>query len=497
MDGMILLRLLICCHICIFGECGEGGHAEGGDILNKALEEYRERIYGKRAAVLGFGISNRPLARTLAEWGASVTVFDKKEENALSDILPEYMEMGIEFILGEGYLNHISGFDFIFRTPGMRFDIPEISKAVAEGAELTSEIEVFMKLCPAFIYAVTGSDGKTTTTSLICEILKQDGYNCYLGGNIGTPLLDRVHEMRVDDRVVLELSSFQLHTMNSSPDVAVITNITPNHLDIHKSMEEYIDAKRNIFRHQSPYGRTVLNYDNPVTRSFIPEVRGLPVLFSSLEECSTGAFIRDNHIIYREKNEETDVLDIGGIKIPGMHNVQNYMAAISAVIPEASIGSIRYVAENFNGVEHRNEFVRCIKGVSFYNDSIGTSPTRTAASIKAHRGNVVLIAGGYDKNLSYDELGEVLHENAKALVLMGATAGKIEEAYRKFTEKKGLSPITIVRVSDMEAAVTEAFRIAGYGDAVLLSPASASFDMYPNFMEKGNHFKEIVGRLKA
>lgn len=462
--------------------------------MNKALELYKEKINGKKAAVLGFGISNRPLAKTIAKWGADVTVFDRKNEEDFQS-LSEYKEMGIKFSLGQGYLDNLKGFDIIFRTPGMRYDIPEIQKELANGAELTSEMEVFMEICPAKTYAVTGSDGKTTTTTLIYEILKKEGYNCYLGGNIGTPLIDKVEEISEDDRVVLELSSFQLMTMKNSPHVAVITNMSPNHLDIHKSMEEYINAKKNIYRYQTGDGRIVLNYDNLITRSFIPEVKGKLILFSIKEECTTGAFLKSNMIIYRENNFEREIMPIEEIKLPGMHNVENLLAAMSAVMPEVSVESIVHVARNFAGVEHRIEFVRTVNGVSFYNDSIGSSPTRTTATLKAFKNKVVLIAGGYDKKLSYDELGEVIHSHVKSLVLMGDTADKIEKAYKNYVNNAEVDPIPVVRVKNMEEAVSSAYRLAKSGDNVVLSPASASFDMYSNFMERGNHFKEIVRRL--
>lgn len=462
--------------------------------MNIALESFKKDIKGKKAAVLGFGVSNRPLAGTLADWGAFVTVFDKKKEEDFSEVLHDYKEKGIRFSLGENYLDNLKGFDIIFRTPGMRFDLPQITRALDEGAELTSEIEVFIKLCPAKIYGITGSDGKTTTSSLIYKMLEKQGYNCYLGGNIGTPLFDKLDRIEPDDRIILELSSFQLHTMKDSPHVAVITNITPNHLDVHKSMEEYIDAKKNIFRYQTSTGRTVLNADNQITAGFLSEVPGKPVLFSSREEVICGAFLRNSRIVYRDTSE-VEILPIEKIRLPGMHNVENIMAAISAVMPEVSADAISHVAQTFEGVEHRVEFVREVDGVLFYNDSIGSSPTRTSAGIKSFNQKVVLIAGGYDKNLSYDEMGEVLHNHASALVLMGDTAHKIEQAYRKYTDAVGVEPVPIIRVSGMEAAVKEAFSIAGGGGIVLLSPASASFDMYANFMERGNHFKSIVNSL--
>lgn len=464
--------------------------------MNKVLESYKRNIWGKKAAVLGFGISNRPLARTLAKWNAQVTVFDRKEETAFSDIISEYRDLGIEFSFGDRYLDNLKGFDIIFRTPGMRFDIPQIQKEVENGTELTSEMEIFMKLCPAFIYGVTGSDGKTTTTSLVYEFLINEGLNCYLGGNIGTPLLDRIEEIEPSDRVVLELSSFQLQTMKNSPDTAIITNLSPNHLDIHKSMDEYIEAKKNIFKYQKTTDRLVLNYDNQITRSFISEAIAKTALFSINDECSFGSFIKDNNIVYRENDEETEIMPISEIKLPGMYNVENILAAITAVIPEVSPDTIRKVAKSFGGVEHRNEFVKKIREVTFRNNSIGSSPTRTIAALKTFNGNVVLIAGGYDKNLSYDELGAFLPGHIKALVLMGATSDKIESAYRKHIENEGLEPVPVLRASGMEDAVKKAYSIAESGDIVLLSPASASFDMYPNFMERGKHFKEIVEMLE-
>ncbi len=463
--------------------------------MNGKLEEYKDYIRGKRAAVLGFGISNRPLARILTQWGAIVTVFDRKGEEAFSELIKEFSGLGVDFSLGEDYLERLSGFDVIFRTPGMRFDLPQIQQEIKNGAELTSEMEVFLKLCPAFVYAVTGSDGKTTTTTLIYEMLKHEGYSCYLGGNIGTPLLDRVHEMSTEDRVVLELSSFQLHTMQQSPDVAVITNITPNHLDIHKSMEEYIDAKRNIFLYQTSNDRVVLNYDNPITKSFIPQSKASVLLFSSRQECMEGAFVQDGRIILRTKEHEREIMPLSDIRLPGMHNAENIMAAMLAVLPEVGIDTVCHIAQTFGGVEHRSEFVRSINGVTFYNDSIGSSPTRTIATLSAFPGNVVLIAGGYDKKLCYDDLCPVLQQRAKALVLMGATADKIEQAYHDYIEKKGLPSLPIARVKSMEDAVAKAYELACSGDVVLLSPASASFDMYSNFMERGNHFKQIVSQM--
>jgi len=470
----------------------------GGRILNIELENFKKEIRNKRVAVLGIGISHIPLIKYLYNLGVDITAFDKSDETKLKTVLDEFSTMNIKYSLGENYLDNLKGFDVVFKTPGMRYDVPQILAAKEEGAKITSEMEVFFELCPARIFAVTGSDGKTTTTTLIYNMLKEQGYNCWLGGNIGTPLLDRIDEIKESDMVVVELSSFQLHTMTKSPSVAVITNISPNHLDVHKSMDEYVEAKKNIFKYQSPKDKLVLNYDNDITRELSKEAEGKVVFFSRKKTLEYGAMLKDDKIIYYDGNKETEIVRTEDIVIPGVHNIENYLAATAAVIEFVDKDVIRRVATTFKGVEHRIELVRELNGIRFYNDSIASSPTRTIAGLNSFKEKVILIAGGYDKHIPYDVMGKVLVEKVKSLVLIGQTASKIEKSLKDEVErtKKG-GDIPVNRCSSLEEAVYTAYNQAAEGDVIILSPASASFDMFKNFEERGNRFKKIVNSIQA
>ncbi|NLY43869.1 MAG: UDP-N-acetylmuramoyl-L-alanine--D-glutamate ligase [Clostridiaceae bacterium] len=461
--------------------------------MNQKLELFKENMKGKSVAVIGIGVSNTPLIRFLVELGAKVTAFDKKSEQELGNVYIQLKELGVEFSLGDNYLDNLNH-SIIFKTPGMRFDTPELLAAKENGSIITSEMEAFFDLCPAQIIAVTGSDGKTTTTTLIYEILKEKEYTCWLGGNIGKPLLSEIENIQPDHKVVLELSSFQLHTMQSSPDIAVITNITPNHLDMHKSMEEYVDAKKNIFLHQAHNGKLVLNYDNDITRSFEKEAKGRVIFFSRQSIPEQGVYVKDNSICFKTGENEIKIMDTADILLPGIHNVENYMAAIAAVWEMVDVESIKKVARTFNGVEHRIEFVREVAGIKFYNDSIASSPTRTIAGLNSFKQKVILIAGGYDKNIPFDKLGKVILDKVKVLVLIGKTAEKIAQAVK---DAAGLSVElpTILRCTSLEEAVKAAYSKAVNGDIVILSPACASFDMFKNFEERGNKYKEIVKGL--
>jgi len=465
-------------------------------MVNEKLEQFKKDIITKKVAVLGIGISNTPLIRYLGSMGVSVTAFDKADRDELEPVLNTLEGLDVQYCLGEGYLEKLKGFDVIFKTPKVRFDIPELLREAEAGALITSEMEVFCRLCPARIFGITGSDGKTTTTTLIYKILEQHGYKCWLGGNIGTPLLDRIDEINETDMVVLELSSFQLHTMRNRINTAVVTNLSPNHLDVHTSMAEYIDAKKNIFLYQNENDTLVLNYDNEITRGFMPEGPGRVIMFSRKSDLDEGVVLSGSRIVYRHGGREDYIVDTEDILIPGVHNIENYMAAAAATIDFVSPKDVRAVASSFRGVEHRNEHVRDINGVSFYNDSIGSSPTRTIATIRSFRDRVILIAGGYDKHLPYDEMGETLAQRVKCLVLVGQTSDKIEKALRDETARSGLgADIPVIRCSTMQEAVQRAYQSAAPGDVVLLSPASASFDMYKNFEERGRHFKKIVMEL--
>jgi UDP-N-acetylmuramoylalanine--D-glutamate ligase len=468
----------------------------GGYKLSYLIDDYRVYIKGKKVAVLGIGVSNTPLIKFLKSMNVDVTAFDKAEYENLKSVIDELKDLELNYSLGENYLNKLVGFDVIFRTPGMRFDLPELVSEKARGAEITSEMEVFFDLCPAEIIAVTGSDGKTTTTTLIYKILKEQGYNCWLGGNIGTPLLSSVGEIRSTDKVILELSSFQLHTMKKSPKVAVITNLSPNHLDVHKSMEEYIEAKKNIFIFQGNEDKLILNFDNELTRGFSNESKGHVTYFSRTNSINEGAQLKEGVLAYKKGDNLVEIVAADEIVIPGVHNVENYLAAIAATIELVKPETIKKVAKTFKGVEHRNELVRELNGIKFYNSSIDSSPSRTTAALSVFKKNVILIAGGKDKSISYDSFGEIIAEKVKCLLLIGPTGPKIEKALMDVIEGTGKGKdIKIIKCETYEEIVKKAYDIAEKGDIVLLSPASTSFDMFKNFEERGNRFKEIVNSL--
>ena len=464
---------------------------------NEKLDEFKQKIKGKNIAVMGMGISNTPLIRYLMDLDVNLTVFDKKTEEELNkSLIEEYEIQGVTFSLGENYLDNLHGFDIIFRTPGIRPDIAPLQKEVDRGAILTSEIEMLIELCPSKIIGVTGSDGKTTTTTLIYKILCEEGYNCYLGGNIGTPLFAKIDEMKPEDIVVLELSSFQLMTLRKSPNISIVTNVSPNHLDVHKSYEEYIDAKRNVFKYQTNSDIVVLNYDNDITREFADEANGEVRFFSIKENLENGVILDNDEIVIVNNKEKTSVMNTSDIVLLGMHNIANCCTAISAIKDLVSLESIRNVLKTFKGVAHINEFVRELNGVRWYNDSIGSSPTRTIAGLASYKDKVILIAGGYDKNLDYTNMGKYIIDHVKALVLLGQTKEKIKQATLEELKTREFTDLPIFECNTLEEAILRAYDCAKPGDTVFFSPASASFDMFKNFEERGNKFKEIVNNLK-
>ncbi len=465
--------------------------------MNNKLEQFKKDVKNKKVAVMGIGISNIPLIKYLVSFGVDITAFDKSSEEKLADAFTQLEGLPVKYSIGSDYLSKLNGFDLIFRTPGMRPDLPELVQAVNNGAELTSEMEVFLKLCPAQVFAVTGSDGKTTTTTLIYKILSEEGYNCWLGGNIGIPLLSKIDEVAETDKVVLELSSFQLMTIRDCPSVAVVTNLSPNHLDVHKSLQEYIDAKKNIFIYQKENGKLVLNYDNEITKSFNYEARGEHVYFSRLSNLEEGVVYQDGMIMVKKGNKSTVIVEGDKIKIPGVHNIENYMAATAATIDYVKPETIAKIATTFNGVEHRIELVRELNGIKFYNSSIDSSPSRTIAALKTFKNKVILIAGGKDKGIPYDSIGEIIAEKVKCLLLIGATASRIEEAYKNYLQQRDIdNEIEIIHCDNYEEVVKEAYGQAKSGDCIILSPASTSFDMFKNFEHRGNVFKELVNKLK-
>ncbi len=456
------------------------------------FEEYLDSLQGKTVAVIGIGVSNRPLIELLAARGVSVTARDRQQRQALGDYAARLEEMGCRLCLGEGYLDGLDE-DVIFRTPGMRPDVPELAAAVARGSMLTSEMEVFFEVCPCPILAVTGSDGKTTTTTIIAELLRSAGKTVHLGGNIGHPLLAETGSIRPEDVAVLELSSFQLMTMKRSPHIAVITNLSPNHLDVHKDFAEYIAAKENIFTHQCAQDVAVFNADNSITARQAERAQGRARLFSRKNEVEDGVFLRDGKIMARHDGQERVVMAREDIRLPGEHNVENYLAAIAAVDGMVSDEQIAAFARSFGGVEHRIELIRTLDGVRWYNDSIASSPSRTIAGLRAFPEKVILIAGGKDKGISYAELGPVVNDHVKLLLLSGATAGVIRQSVEQAENYQGLE---IIDVEDYHQAAGIARERAAEGDVVILSPASTSFDRFKNFMERGKAFKEVVNALQ-
>lgn len=458
--------------------------------MNDRVDAYFERLRGKRAVVLGIGVSNRPLIRMLLEYGAEVTACDKTPREKLDEEVLALERLGARLHVGEDYLEGLEA-DVVFRTPGMRPDLPQIRRLTEGGAQLISEMEAFFEVCPCTRIAVTGSDGKTTTTTLIAKILEHAGKKVWIGGNIGQPLLPLAKEMSPEDFAVVELSSFQLMTMTSSAEVAVVTNLAPNHLDVHKSMEEYIAAKENVYLHQSPSGKLVVNMDNAITHSFVGKAKGRVEEFSRFGIPENGVYLQDG-TIYRNGKK---IMDAADIRIPGVHNIENYMAAACAVEGFASDADIDAVARSFGGVEHRIELVRELDGVRYYNDSIASSPTRTIAGLHSFDRRVILIAGGYDKHIPFDALGPEICAHVKLLILCGATADKIRAVVEGTPEYVPGQP-EIVTVQSLSDAVELAHTRAQRGDIVTLSPACAAFDQFKNFMVRGESYKRMVAALK-
>ena len=462
--------------------------------MELTVSEYFDGLRGRRVAVVGLGISNRPLVRMLLERGFSVECRDRTPREKL---LPEVLElerMGAKLTLGEDYLEDIQA-DVVFRTPGLNAFCPQLMALREQGTLVTSEMEAFFAVCPCPIFGVTGSDGKTTTTTLIAKLLEGAGRTVWCGGNIGTPLLPLAEKMTPEDVAAVELSSFQLMGMETSPRTAVLTNLSPNHLDIHKDMEEYVTAKENLYLHQRPGDRTVLNLDNDITRSFIPKVKGDLMTFSRLTRPEKGYYLREDGMICRiDGQDEQEILPASEILIPGVHNIENYMAAFCAVdglVPAAVMVSL---AGSFGGVAHRIQLIREKDGVKYYDSSIDSSPNRTKAALRSFAGKVIMIAGGKDKGIGYDDLGPELREHVKLLVLTGMTAGKIRAAAEKVPGYDGTNP-EILDVEEFDDAIRAAAARARSGDVVILSPASTSFDRFRNFEERGQRFQSVVNSL--
>lgn len=465
------------------------------EYKNEKLEEFNEYIRYRKAAIIGLGVSNIPLIDYLYQKKAKVTLFDDREEESISkELMDKIKSYKFEYSFGKESLKQLENFDIIFRSPSCLPTRPELEKEANRGAIVTTEVEMVMKLSPAKIIGVTGSDGKTTTTSLIAAILKDAGYHTYLGGNIGTPLFTKISEMKPEDIVVLELSSFQLMGMKISPHIGVITNITPNHLNIHKDYQEYIEAKKNIFKYQNQDDIIILNYDNEITRNCNKEANGKVIYFSGKEKIENG-FIVDEKIIKECKdNIREHILDTADVILKGEHNYQNIATALAATNTLVMIDDAVKTIKKFKGVEHRLEFVREINHVKWYNDSASSSPTRAISGINAFDEEIILIAGGYDKNLDYTPLAKPIVDKVKTLLLIGQTSGKIFEAVKEEMERQNKN-VKIYMCDSLKETIDIANRTAKSGQIILFSPGSASFDMFKNAYDRGNQFKNLVNSL--
>lgn len=465
------------------------------EFKNKKLEQFEKDIEKKKIAVIGIGVSNIPLIDYLHEKKAEVSVFDDREEDKISkDILEKLKKYNFKCYFGKRNLDNLYGFYLIFRSPSCLPTKPELEKEAQRGAIITTEIEQLIKMAPCKVIGITGSDGKTTTTTLTARILEDAGYKVYLGGNIGIPLFTKLNEIKPEDLIVLELSSFQLMGMKVSPNIGVITNITPNHLNVHKDYQEYIDAKKTIFKHQNENDTIILNYDNEITRKCADEAKSKVIFFSGKEKLDNGFIVEDNTIKECKDGIRKHILDTKDVLLRGEHNYENIATALAATNTLVDTDVAVKAIEKFKAVEHRLEFVRELDGAKWYNDSVSSSPTRTIAGLKSFDEDILLIAGGYDKNLDYTPIAKPILDKVKTLILLGQTSGKIFEAVKR-EEEKEKKQIDIHMCENLKETVDLAKKLAKPGQVVLFSPASASFDLFKNFADRGQQFKKLVNKL--
>lgn len=471
--------------------------SETSKYINNKLIKFNNEIKGKKVAIIGMGVSNIPLLDYFYNLKCHISVFDNREIDNLDDIaISKMKKLEIKGYFGKDNLKYLNEFDYIFRSPSAMPYTNEFQREIRNGAILTSEIEKVIELSPSHIIGVTGSDGKTTTTSLIYEIIKNSKHKCFLGGNIGIPLFDKIKDMKPNDYVILELSSFQLAGMKISPEIAVVTNISPNHLNVHKDYKDYIDCKKNIFIHQDNDGLLITNKDNQITKDFENDARGKVIFFSHKEKLENGVIFDENDKFIKlcKNGIETNLINKKDMKLRGEHNCENVCTAIATTMGITDINNIINTIKNFSGVEHRLEFVKEINDVKWYNDSIGTSPTRTIAGLNSFDEKIVLIAGGYDKHLDYEPIAKPIINSCSKLILMGQTAEKIKNSVKKELKNES-KKLEIIECKTLEEAVQRANIVAQKGEIVLFSPASASFDLFKNFEVRGNRFKELVNNL--
>ncbi len=469
-------------------------------MTDKGIQAFCQYIQNKTISLIGAGVSNIPLVSFLYSCGASkIFIRDLKKSESDSDIRKAKNDGAIP-VLGEKYLENLSE-DIVIRSPGIRPDISQFIKASENGSRITCETELFLQFVPCKSIAVTGSDGKTTTTTLISKLLEEEGYRVFLGGNIGKSMLPQLKEIDSERCIsVMELSSFQLMNCEYSPNISVITNLSENHLDWHIDMNEYLDAKKNILLHQGKNDVAVLNFDNTHTRECV--VQGEKIFFSYFSSNfsdqnkpdSTNVYFENGEIFVQNGGERKSILQTSQILLPGKHNVENYMAAIAATLELVSKESVQKIAETFGGVEHRIELCRVLDGVKYYNSSIDSSPARSTAALRSFSQKVIMLAGGYDKNLNYTSLGDEICQHVKVLILCGATSEKIKSAVLA-SPFYNQEEIKIIDCPEFDEIALYAKKEASSGDVVILSPASASFDLFKNFDQRGKHFKKLVSEL--
>ncbi|NLC66982.1 MAG: UDP-N-acetylmuramoyl-L-alanine--D-glutamate ligase [Clostridium sp.] len=456
--------------------------------MSKDFNQFKKEVKNKNVGVMGIGVSNIPLIEMLVSFNANVVAFDKREFTELDKRVDSFKDK-VKFSLGENYLDESISLDIIFKTPGMRYDTPFLVRHLKNGVKVTSEMEEFLRYCKGYTIGITGSDGKTTTTTIIGELLKTTGKDVYIGGNIGKPLFNNVEKIKKDDFVVLELSSFQLMTMDISPHIAIVTNISPNHLDMHRDYKEYIGAKKNIFLYQKERDYLIINGDNKITSSFKKNAKGKVMSFSS-ENNKSDAYLENNTLYLKGEK----LIPQDDLRLKGNHNAENFLAAFLSVYGIVSKENMIKVGKEFSGVKHRCEFIREYKGVKYYNDSIASSPTRTLATIKSFNRKVNIILGGYDKKLDYMPLAKEGYEYIQNIILFGDTSEDIKESFEKIEKKKKVN-IPIYSTKTFEDAISKLISVSEQGDISILSPASASFDMFKNFEERGDKFRNIINNL--
>lgn len=456
--------------------------------MNNNLELFNRELKTKKVLILGVGVSNLPLIDYLHNLGVKTYIRDRKTIEELSgEIRKKIEEYKIDYVLGDSYLDDLTEYDIIFRSPSILPNIKSLENAKNKGVYVTTEIEQVIKLAPCKVIGITGSKGKTTTTTILSTILEKLNYKVHVGGNIGTPLFSKLKDMNKDDIIVLEMSSFQLMNMEASPNISIITNISPDHLDIHANYQEYIDAKKYIFKNQNKEDILVLNEEDDIVKDMNKDTVSQVRYFGSINH-NNNYYINDKNIYY---NNEL-VIDTAKLLLKGRHNHLNICAALTAIKDYINVDNkeLESIVSGIKSVHHRLEYVRTINGVEWYNDSASTTPDKSMGGLNAFDKKIVLIAGGYDKNISYEEFGKPIVENCSKLILFGATKDKIYDSVMKQN-----SNIKIYKLNTLEEVVNKANEIATGDEVVLFSPASASFDMFKNAYQRGDLFKELVNKL--